>query len=323
MIDARIFFIFPHFIMNSDKFVECDFKDHLYDSAVSVGINGEYFWGDEISYPGLKPTPFPVAQAELARCREAILNFKPDFIVYDACFNGSDATVNRGYLAEIKRQTGAKLIGFMADAWAENWKSGLGYWGKETDRLIYITPPHAEQAQYPQLMSIPYPCNPKNFFPDEKDIDVSFFGTGYAWRMPFINAAIEICQQHGWSFQIRGHGRFKDCPDMAEYGRILRRSKVVFNLSLRHNGLPITTGRVWQAINSASLLLEEENPETSFYFTPGEHYVSFRTPDELKQAIERGVNGWNTNPMPKRAYDYCQEHYSAEIIWNKILGGLR
>lgn len=322
MISARIFFIFPHFIMNSDKFVECDFKDHLYDSAVNVGATGAYFWGDPISYPGLNPPPFHVAQQKLAECREAIFAFKPDFLVYDACFNGSDATVNRSYLAEIKRQTGCKLIGFMADAWGENWKSGLGYWGEVTDRLIYITPPHGGQEQYPKLMSIPYPVNTRNFFPDEKDTDVSFFGTGYEWRKPFLNAAVEICQQHGWTHNIRGHGRFNDCPDMAEYGRILRRSRVVFNLSMRHNGLPITTGRVWQAINSGCLLLEEKNPETPFYFTPGEHYIEFTTPDQLKQEIERSIIGWSANPMPKRAYDYCQDRYGTEAIWQKIIGGL-
>lgn len=319
MIDARVFFIFPQFINNSDRYVECDFKDHLYDSAVSTGITGLYFFEDDISYPGLRPTSPEVARQRLSELRDAILRFRPDAIVFDACFKGDPNTVNRDLLASIKEATRARLIGFMADAWGDRWRDSLGYWDC-ADRLIYIMPPTPEHLRHPKLMSIAYPCNPLNFFvPETKDIDVSFFGHGYAWRMPFINAAIETCRAHGFVANISPHERRNTCPDMAGYADILRRSKLVFNLALRGSGEAIVTGRVWQAINSGCLLLEEDNPETAKYFRPGKHYSPFRTPGDLQNAIVVGLESWDTNPIPRQAYEFCRENYSPEKIWSQVL----
>lgn len=319
MIDARIFFIVPHYINNSDRFTECDFKDHLYDSAVSTGITGAFFWGDDISYPGLRATPPELARQRLGELRAAILAFKPDVIVFDACFNGNGETVNRDYLRSIKAATGARLFGFMADAWGDRWRDAMGYWDC-ADKLLYIMPPTPEQLRHPKLLSIAYPCNPANFFPPPaKDIEVSFFGTGYAWRMPYIHAAIETCRANALRYHIQPHERRNDCPDMAGYADILRRSKIVFNLSLRGNGVPIVTGRVWQAINSACLLLEEDNPETAKYFRPGEHYSPFNSPKALQNAIMSAIETWGTNPIPRAGYEFCRQHYSPEIIWRKVL----
>ena len=166
MLNARIFFIFPQYIMNSSDWTDCNFKDHLYDSAISIpGVTGEYFWQDDISYPGLKPTPTDLAARKLAELREKILAFRPDFIVYDACYDGNDHTVNPKYLNEIKTRTGARCIGFMADAWGDRWKGAVAYWGSAAERLLYIMPATRPQLKEPKIMSTPYPCNPLNFFP--------------------------------------------------------------------------------------------------------------------------------------------------------------
>lgn len=319
MIDARVFFIFPQFIMNSSQYVECDFKDHLYESAVSAGITGAYFFEDDISYPGLRATPPGLARQRLGELRAAIFDFRPDAIVYDACFTGNAETINRDNLRGIKEICGARLIGFMADGWGDRWKDSLNYWDC-ADRLIYIMPPASEQLRHPKLLSIGYPCNPANFFaPPMKDIEVSFFGTAYAWRQPYIDAAISTCKANALRFQIRGHERFNDCPDMTNYADILRRSKIVFNLARRGNGIPIVTGRVWQALNSACLLLEEDNPETAKYFRPGEHYSPFNSPKSLQNAIMAAMQTWGTNPIPRAGYEFCREHYSPEKIWRQVL----
>jgi spore maturation protein CgeB len=83
----------------------------------------------------------------------------------------------------------------------------------------------------------------------------------------------------------------------------------------------IITGRVWEILHSGSLLLEEENAETRYYFEPFIHYVPFENAAQLKCLIEFfHKNPDQAETIGQSAYAFCTTHYDAATIWSRILG---
>ncbi len=321
---TKVFFIFPQYIYNNDRHIECDINDHLYESAVNAGIRAEYFFGDRILYPHLGLDPAHPKE-DLAKLRERIREMRPDVIVFDANFVGDDIGLNAAFLRMLKKEFGPKLIGFMGDVWARHWIKIANYWNSVADMIVYIVPegPFLKAStSSDKMLSTPYPVNSRNFFPDPvKNLDLSFFGS-YAYLRPFwLTHALRAAARLGLKTNIREHERTSDCPTVAEYAEILRRSRMVMNFSSRSAQAKIITGRVWQALNSGALLLEEENEQTRYFFVPFVHYAPFGNARQLGHFIEF----FHKNPdqadlMGRSALVFCQEHYGAAAIWKRILG---
>lgn len=321
---TRIFFIFPQHIFNNRQNIECDIKDHLCESARNAGLQVNHFFGDNILYPHLGLDPAK-AMSDLVMLRAQIHTMRPDVIVFDANFMGQEVGINFNYLSRLKEETGARLIGFMGDVWGTHWIEIANYWGPVADLIMYIVPdgPFVKASSFNNnMLSSPYPVNTRNFFPDPvKNFDLSFFGS-HAYLRPFWLAhALRAAARLGLKINVREHQRTSDCPNVAEYAEILRRSHMVLNFSSRGEGTKIITGRAWQALNSGSLLLEEENDQTKYYFEPFIHYVPFENAAQL----ERLVEFFYKNPdqaaiIGQSASAFCTEHYGAAAIWSRILG---
>lgn len=322
--DTKIFFIFPQYIYNSDRHIECDIKDHLYDSALNVGMQADYFFGDHILYPHLGLDPAR-ASAVLATLRERVSTMRPDLIVFDANFMGGDVGINANYLRMLKEEFGSRMIGFMGDVWGTHWIEIANYWGPVVDMVMYIMPDGSfvkACAFSDKMLSSAYPVNRQNYFYDPvKNFDLSFLGS-HAYLRPFWLAhAVRAAARLDLKTNIREHERTSDCPSIAEYAEILRRSRMVLNFSSRGIQAKIITGRVWQVLNSGLLLLEEENDQTSHFFEPFVHYVPFENAAQLERLIEF----FHKNPdqakiIGQSALAFCEKHYNATAIWKRMLG---
>lgn len=110
-----------------------------------------------------------------------------------------------------------------------------------------------------------------------KDIDVSFIGTMYGTRPAFIKA---IEKTVGISSYI-GQGSRVTGMSLSEYASIMKRSKIVINLTMSPAGKQQLKGRSFEAMACNSLLLEENNNETSKCFSKFEDYDVFDTPESL------------------------------------------
>ncbi len=320
---AKLFFVLPRYIFNSSQHVECDMADHLCRSAANAGFDADWFFGDNILYPQLG-LDREKAAADLAELRRRIEAAKPDAIVFDANFIGTDTGLNRAFLADMKSRFGSRLVGFMGDVWGTHWVTIAQYWGETSDLLMYIVPegPFIEACSCAERMcSSPYPVNNRNFFPDPlKEVDLSFFGS-HAYLRPFWLAhALKVVNRLGLASNIRAHTRMNDCPSMVEYARILRRSRMVLNFSSRGRNVKIMTGRAWQTLQAGTLLLEEENEQTRYYMVPFVHYVPFENAAQLALQIEF----FHKNPefagtIGQAAAAFCAKHYNSAAIWNRIL----
>lgn len=142
--------------------------------------------------------------------------------------------------------------------------------------------------KFPQLNMLrrPPPIDPTLFWSNEtsKDIDVSFVGstTGYrSIRGEFLdyisaNSKIEV---------LKAGGQAENPLTWQNYANILRRSKISLNFSHSIDEEHQLKARVIEALASDSLLIENENNETTSFFTPFEDYVTFSNKDDLIDKI--------------------------------------
>jgi hypothetical protein len=319
----KLLFIFARYIFNNNRHIENDIYDHLLCSAQNAGLEVDRFFADRIMYPqfGLDTSG---AQADLGALREKIETIRPDVIVFDANFIGSEIGFNAQFLRSIKRQFGPKLIGFEGDVWGTQWTQIVSYWSIVADRIIHLAPDKPDFQNYSfhdKLCSTAYPVNRKNFFPEStKTADLSFFGS-HAYLRPFwLTAALRTANRLGMTTNVCLHMRTHDCPTMKEYAEILRRSRIVLNFSSRDSGAKAMTGRAWQVLNSGVLLLEEYNSEIEDFFVPFIHYVPFENAVQFQNMIEF----FHKNPVERAVItrassEFCVEHYSDTKIWSRLL----
>jgi len=110
------------------------------------------------------------------------------------------------------------------------------------------------------------------------DIDVSFLGTIFAERRPYIelmrSAGIRVFCKGGIE---NGSGRWLSYRQYLGY---MSRSKITVNFSCYYTGMHSMRARVLEAFHCSTLLLEEENPVTATFFEPWRDYIPF-TKDTL------------------------------------------
>jgi len=323
----KLLFIFPEFIHNSGRFVECDMKDHLFESAMNAGIRSDFFFSDQFAYPLLNLDPVASKNA-LQKLFEKIESSRPDVIVFDGNFIGDDVSLNASYLRKIKEIFKTKLVVFIGDGWGETWLPVADYWGSVVDLIMHIAPGGAVEqrsAFRDRLVCSPYPVNNRNFFPDAtKAFDVSFFGSYVSYLRPlWLTSAIRAANKFGLETNIRAHERTNDCPNMADYAKILRRSRMVLNFSSRYGQVKMMTGRVWQAMHSGVVLLEEDNDMTEHFYLPLVHYAPFENILQLTHMMRFfDQNKDYAQRLGVRAAAFSQKYYSASSIWARILGRL-
>ncbi|HVA15193.1 MAG TPA: glycosyltransferase [Stellaceae bacterium] len=319
----RLFFILPQYIFNNDRHIECHMKDHLFDSAVNAGLEAYCFFGDNILYPRLGLDPAK-ATADLARLRAQLSMVRPDVIVFDANFAGEEVGLNADFVRGLKEEFGVRLIGFMGDVWGTHWIEIANYWSAVADMLLYNAPdrPFVRACSFSEKMySSPYPVNSRYYFKDHDNrFDLSFLGS-HAYLRPFwLGHAIRAASRLDLKTNIREHERTCDCPSVEQYAEIIRRSRVGLNFSSRDARSKIITGRVWEVLHTGSLLLEEDNEEIKYYFTPFIHYVPFENAAQLELLIEFFHKNPNeAEKIGQCAAAFCAEHYSAASIWNRVL----
>lgn len=322
----RILFLIPHYIMNSKRFIEADFRDHLLESAANAGADVDFFPTDRCSYPG---TGFDaaLAKAELELLSARIAAFKPDVILIDGNYLPSAESLNPAWLQGLKAKCGFKVIVFIGDAWGSHWVPAADSWSEVGDIIYHFAPetPIETEGKFPEKLCWDgYPVNERNFFPDtDKQLDISFVGTYVSALRPFwLTVAAQIAKELDLKHQLLPHKREADVAlTMEAYAKVLRQSKMVLNFSTRIGPLKMMTGRTWQAMTAGVVLLDESNVFTAAYFVPFVHYIPFATKSELAYVIRFfAQNPESARRIGKAATAFCREHYSSDATWSRLLG---
>ena len=147
---------------------------------------------------------------------------------------------------------------------------------------------------------------------------VAFDGTlmGYNWHRAFWWAAT---QRKGlpvdWHLTRNNDDGLSALDSYAAYMRRLTKAGCVMNLSMRPNLTRIFTGRVFEALVSGSLLVQESSPDVECYLNANEHYLDFTSFAELR-AICRLLTERpeEAEAIRQAGYNFARDHYNDDKL---------
>jgi len=326
--EKKMLFIIPQYIMNSSKAIECDFQDHFMETARTAGLRVDIFFADGCSYPDFN-FDSGSSKADLGLLSLKISKTLPDLIFVDCNYLPSCDSLNPEFLGKLKLQHRFKVIGYLGDAWGSHWAPMANVWSKVCDLIFHIAPesPLYREVEKPNtLYWSACPVNERSFFPDiDKDLDISFIGSYVSGLRPFwLTVALQTAKRLKLRHKLLAHNREANVGlSMSEYAAVLRGSKMVLNFSTRVGPLKAMTGRTWQALNAAVLLLEEENPYSSAYFVPYVHFIPFTSRNELVYSIKFFSHHTDrADQIARSAQRFCREHYGSEAIWSRLIAAV-
>jgi len=139
---------------------------------------------------------------------------------------------------------------------------------------------------------------------------------GYNWHRAFwLATSTRLGLPIEWRLSSHSADGLSALDSYAVYMRELGEATCCFNLSMRPNQVCIITGRSFEAILSGSLLVQEASPDMDFFFTPGEHYLSFSTLPELRSIIDFITERREeAEEIRRRGYAFAREHYSDDKL---------
>ena len=322
--DLRVLVITPRYRNSSALYLENDFIDHYYRSLINIGVDAHIFYADGICYPAIFRLDPLKALSDLAQLRQTVAQIRPEVILFDGNFVGAEGSLSASYLAEIKDSFGPKLVAFVIDAWGNLGIDAVNYWAPVSDLVVHTAPGgDAERKNIFQkkLWCSAVPNNERIFFPQaDRSTDISFFGSYGTYLRAFWFGRVKMTVRRlGLRGDIHTSSLTKDGPAMPEYAAIMRASRMVMNCSSRSQAIRIMTHRVWQAIRSGVVLLEEENEATRTSFIPFIHYVPFENAVQLDHMVEFFVKNPDcADRIGQAAAEFSARHYSAAQIWARL-----
>jgi len=158
------------------------------------------------------------------------------------------------------------------------------------------------------------------FNPEKKrDIEISFAGS-VSEQWPERKSSIDFLKENGINVLQVGGLREKPVP-LKDYADNFMRSKISLNFSKNPDFIHQMKGRVFEVTLCGSLLLEEENPETSELFTPMVDYVPFKNKNDLLEKVRYYLNNENERrKIADNGYKKALTYYNSKEFWKKIFG---
>ncbi len=242
-------------------------------------------------------------------CRRLPPDWRPDFIVLDLAFGPVPACL---------WQAPVPLVG-LARGWEMRWHAYRGLLphcdvvladAPGAQRLRRAGVGHARPANLcglgPDFLGLPADGR-------QRDIDVLFAGTCLApWRWRRLAWLGRLAAQGRWRLAFR-----QGVPP-AEYRDLLRRARVVFNVS-DHGAC---NRRAFEAAAAGALLVQEAgNAELPHYLTPGTEYVPY-TDTDLEDRLEHYLTHEAERLAIAGAAQRRVQGYGCDALWQEALGRL-
>ena len=263
---------------------------------------------------------------------------RPSHIIHVPTIMAVPGNISLETMGGIRRTLGIPIINYHLDAIKPVWRAMVIHLAQEADLVILLDgaapEPYAQRFPRPETKCIslwsPTPAQYAKTSADslqapEKDISVSFLGTlsGYTDRSEIIDHLLA----NNINVTVNAPGQYLEADS---YYQILRRSQIVINFSTiqnwqKYGARPIyqLKGRVFEAAACHSFLLEQDNPLTPRYFTPGVEYDSFTDPADALAKIRRYLLDTGTRKaMAARMHRSFMEKYHPRIFWERVFAAL-
>jgi len=318
----KVLMIFSKYINNSKDCIECNFENTWTITAKDTGLNVDTFYADKISYLPSDASNLEVMKQEGRKLLSKVNDFQPQLIFLDTNYLGNPNTINCDLIQEIRKIHSCKIAGYMGDYYSKEAFRIAEYWSKSLD-IVMHSEPSSSTKNLKNFHFIDQFKNEKMFYPaSEKQIDITFSGSGNISRYVYLAFAKSHAQKKGYSSEIQMHNNsINSALSPEEYSLQIRESRAVLNLTARSApGVRVVTGRVTEAIASKSLLIEEKNEAITNTFTPYAHFIPFDSKKELAIAIDFSVNcGELVDKITEAAYEEYWREHNSKRGWSQIL----
>ena len=315
--NPKILFIMPLHTGGDETKTKNPNIEIFYDTATQQNIDTDLYPSDSlILTPNSADLPDDL--------KNKINAFKPDaiFIAVDGKPNEENGLCNT-FIENIKSISSAKIICQLGDFWHRSFIGIAQYWSKHSDLNLIINPTGL------QFISDKFACFPSSISSkrsiilgdDKRDYDWSFMGRHHGLRTFYAATAQKYSDENNFQYFSKiHHKKMNETVSEDEYYDISQRSKIILNTSLREDfKTTFYNGRSAMAFHCGNLLLEEENPETRFYYHPFVHYVPYSNMTEMKHFMRYFLENPDKRlKIAEAGYRFTQEHYSAKNFWNFV-----
>jgi hypothetical protein len=269
----------------------------------------------------------PELVADLAAVRELCLQTKADLLFMVETGLDEGLKQRRCLLAELRaRQPNMVIVLFFPDPWNRRRWPALHAAAAMADR-VWAPFPSIElwrQGGFEhKLLYFPLPLGrPRPLPPVNGAMRLSFTGTIHAWgwmRNLWLAASREAGIDLHHSLPSAQEAGLSGLDSYDQYLTRLAGSGASVNLTMRIDGTRTLVGRSFEIPWAGALLVEEHNDDIEYYFTPGEHMLTFSTLPEL-MAIADLIRDRPelVETIRRRGHAFATERYSD----TRIIGAL-
>ena len=151
----------------------------------------------------------------------------------------------------------------------------------------------------------------------QRDIDVAFLGQISAYRS-IRKAYLDFLLENKVPLHYSAYGKSQQCSH-EKYYEILSRAKIGLNFSMSVDKHQLKA-RVFETMLAGSLLLEERNEQTAYYFTEDVEYVAFSSQSELLEKIRYYLANENErSEIAQAGHRKVKRLFNGKQFWDKVL----
>ena len=325
----RALLLFPSHVNANPNFVSSTYASHSLASLLACGYEAEMHDGDHLCFDleNLNSNwsdrkPFIEALEEFTNHLKA---FKPDIVILDGLFEGSDTSMNLRILQSLKSEFKFKLAVFIADAYPPLKNYGC-YWAPVADLIValsdvgYLKKINDLYQSSPKTLHLPCQAVSIDLFSprlsSNRDIDLLIDGSRRRdrdfWCAHAMESGLNVFATLTDRHKSRGLSE-------EEYYNRMGRAQLVINSGLVSPGVGIMTFRIFEAICSQALLLQYEECPISDYFQPFIHYVPFKNIHEMicySQFLLK--HEYYRQRIVTEAFNWNSEHFNGQLFWHAI-----
>jgi hypothetical protein len=313
----------PRILFVTEKWAECDPSHGLSNvhhnfigSFKSSGLGeADCFFFDETAH-ATKERP---DEHLIEHCRK-----KRADVIFLTMVRGTDLNPAAETLARIRSDLGIPIVSAYfdtTDAYAVQWIDAYAP-AVDVNVIVDCYSNYAGNGAFPEKFLATWTPQDPALYLDKgaaRTIDVSFLGS--AARYPDRKLALGLLAEAG--IEVRqGGGQIEGGLSPEDYAGIFRQSKITINFAAPALDGPgyQCKGRVFEATLSGALLMEQANPETEMWFTPGVHYVAFENERDLADKIRHYLGHEDERARIAAAGSaHAHANYTAGAFWRRVL----
>jgi len=171
----------------------------------------------------------------------------------------------------------------------------------------------------PEFLRLWTPLDFSMFYADDKskDIPISFIGSTNDYRSGREDYLGYLKEQN---LEVFREGSQESPVTLSRYAEILRKSRISLNFSHAAYGTHQFKGRVLEVMFSGALLMENENTETTQFFTPSIDYVTFESKEDLADKLRYyGEHEQERQEIALTGHKKAIEQYNYQTLWQKVM----